>query len=114
MSTQTLVTNTETISRTIVPGDDDPPDPVQHENPQHIRDIFNIALGHAPGGPSGPRGPGGPGGPDDPHGNPNGLGAIPPAHLIPIQPAGDLKPAGIPPLLFDGDRTRTDAFIREL
>ncbi len=36
MSTQTLAMNTETISRTIVPGGDDPPDPVQHENPQHI------------------------------------------------------------------------------
>src|SRR6266853_995779 len=107
MSTQTLVTNTETISRTIVPGGDNPPDPVQHENLQRIHDTFDIALGRAPGGP------GGPGGPGDPYGNPNEPGPIPPAHLIPIQPAGDLKPAGIPPLLFDGDRTHTDAFIRE-
>src|SRR5712675_37167 len=101
MSTQTLATNTETISRTIVPGGDDPPNPVQHENPQHIRDTFDIALGRAPGGPNGPGGPPGP-------------AAIPPTHLIPIQPAGDLKPAGIPPLLFNGDRTQADAFIHEL
>jgi len=60
MSTQTLATNTETISRTIVPGGDDPPDPVQHENPQHIRDTFDITLGRAPGGPDGPGGPGRP------------------------------------------------------
>src|SRR5216683_7600544 len=114
MSTQTLATNTETISRTIVPRGDNPPNPAQHENPQHICDTFDIALGRAPGGPSGPGGPGGPGGLGDPYGNPNGPGAIPPAHLIPIRPAGDLKPAGIPPLLFDSDRTRADAFIREL
>jgi len=117
MSTQTLATNTEIISRTLVPGGDNPSVRTQHENPQHIRDTFDIALGRAPGGPSGPGGPGGPGGlggPDDPYGGPHNLGAIPPAHLIPIQPAGDLKPAGIPPLLFDGDRTCTDAFIREL
>src|SRR5712671_6272266 len=141
MSTQTLATNTEIISRTIVPGGDDPPDPGQHENPQHIRDTFDIALGRAPGGPAGPGGPGGPagpggpggpagpggpggpagpggpgrpGGPNDPYGGPPGPAAIPPTHLIPIQPVGDLKPAGIPPLLFDGDRTRADAFIQEL
>ncbi len=114
MSTQTLATNTETISRTIVPGGDDPPNPVQHENPQHIRNTFDIALGRAPGGPDGPGGPGGPGGPNDPYGGPPGQAAIPPAHLILIQPTGDLKLAGIPPLLFDGDRTRADAFVREL
>ena len=114
MSTQTLATNTETISRTIVPGGDDPPAAAQHENPQHIRDTFDIALGRAPGGPNRPGGPGGLGGPNGPYGGPNGPGAIPPAHLIPIQPTGDLKPAGIPPLLFDGDRMRADAFIREL
>src|SRR6266851_3661841 len=109
MSTQTLATNTEIISRTLVPGGDNPSVRTQHENPQHIRDTFDIALGRAPGGPSGPGGPGGPGGLGDPYGNPNGPGAIPPAHLIPIRPAGDLKPAGIPPLLFDGDRTHADA-----
>src|SRR5712671_6110308 len=114
MSTHNLATNTETISRTIVPGGDDPPEPVQHENPQHIRDTFDIALGRAPGGPDGPGGPGGSGGPNDPYGGPPGPAPIPPAHLIPIQPVGDLKPAGVPPLLFDGDRTRADAFICEL
>src|SRR5216683_2081967 len=108
MSTQTLVTNTEIISQTLVPGGDDPSVRTQHENPQHIRDTFDIALGRAPGGP------GRPGGPNDPYGGPNDPGAIPPTHLIPVQPAGDLKPAGIPPLLFDGDRTRANAFIREL
>src|SRR5216683_1875324 len=114
MSTQTLAMTTEVITRTLVPGRDDPSPGAQHENPQHIRDTFNIALGRAPGGPGRPGGPGGPGGPGDPYGNPNEPGPIPPAHLIPIQPAGDLKPAGIPPLLFDGDGTRADAFIREL
>jgi len=114
MSTQTLATNTEIISRTLVPGGDDPPAGTQHENPQHIRDTFNITLGQAPGGPNGPGGPGGPRGPNDPYGGPNGPGAIPPTHLIPIQPTGDLKPVGIPPLLFDSDRTRADAFIQEL
>src|SRR6266851_5764636 len=113
MSTQTLATNTETISRTIVPGDDEPSVPAPHENPQHIHDTFNIALGRAPGGPDGPGGPGGPGGPNDPHGGPH-VPVIPPGHLIPIHPVGDLKPAGVPPLLFDGDRTHADAFIHEL
>ncbi len=107
MSTQTLVTMTEVISRTLVPGGDDKPPHIsmQYKNPQHIRDTFNIALGQAPGGPSGPRGPGGPSGSGDPFGGPNNPGAIPPTHLIPIQPTGDLKPAGIPPLIFHGDRT---------
>ena len=114
MSTQTLATNTKIISHTIVSGGDDSPNPAQHKNPQHIRDTFDIALGRALGGPNSPGGPGRPGGPGDPYGNPNNPGAIPPAHLIPIQPTGDLKPAGIPPLLFDGDRMRADAFIREL
>src|SRR5216683_331655 len=37
MSTQTLATTTEVISRTLVPGDnDDPPLRMQHENPHHI------------------------------------------------------------------------------
>ncbi len=67
-----------------------------------------------PGGPGGPGGPEGPGGPNNPYGGPNDPGAIPPTHLIPIQPGGDLKPAGIPPLLFDGNRTCTDTFIRKL
>src|SRR6266851_2465376 len=57
MSTQTLAMMTEVISRTLVPGGDDPPVSVQHENPQHIRDTFDIAIGWAPGGPSGPGGP---------------------------------------------------------
>ncbi len=115
MSTQTLVMTTEVISHTLVPGgDDEPPPSNQHQNPQHIRDTFDIALGRAPGGPRGPRGSEGPGGPGDPFGGPNALGGIPPAHLIPIQPAGDLKPMGIPPLLFDGNRTQANAFIREL
>ena len=81
---------------------------VPHKNPHHIQDTFDIALGRAPGGP------GGPGGPNDPFGEPNDPGAIPPAHLIPIPPGGDLKPAGIPPLIFDGNRTHADTFIREL
>src|SRR5216683_3323922 len=99
MSTQTLATNTETISRTIVPGGDDSPDPVQHENPQHIRDTFDIALGRAPGGPDGPGGPGGSGGPNDPYGGgPPRPAAIPPIHLIPSQPAADLNPSRMPPL----------------
>ncbi len=46
MSTQTLVTTTEVISQTLVPGGDNkPPIHTQHENPQHIRDTFDIALG---------------------------------------------------------------------
>ena len=45
MSTQTLATTTEVISQTLVPEGDDPPISTQHENPQHIRDTFNIALG---------------------------------------------------------------------
>ncbi len=46
MSTQTLVMTTEVISRTLVPGgDDEPPPSMQHQNPQHIRDTFDIALG---------------------------------------------------------------------
>ncbi len=37
---------TEVISRTLVPGDnDEPPMRTQHENPRHIRDTFDIALG---------------------------------------------------------------------
>src|SRR6266853_4774280 len=44
-STQTLVTTTEVISCTIVPGgDDEPPPSTQHQNPQHIRDMFDITL----------------------------------------------------------------------
>ncbi len=78
MSTQTLVTTTEVISRTIVPGgDDEPPPSTQHQNPQHIRDTFDITLGRVPGGPGGPRGP---------FGGPNAPGAIPLAHLIPYNP----------------------------
>ncbi len=102
MSIQTLATSTETIARTIVPGGDGsspPPDPSNtHQNPQHIRDTFNIALGRTLGGPGSPGDPGGhdrPGGP----GGPNELGGIPLVHLIPIHPAADLKPAGIPPLI---------------
>ncbi len=117
MSIQTLATSTETIARTIVPGGDGsspPPDPSNtHQNPQHIRDTFNIALGRTLGGPGSPGDPGGhdrPGGP----GGPNELGGIPLAHLIPIHPAADLKPAGIPPNIFNGDQTCTDAFIHEL
>src|SRR5216683_4317440 len=93
ISTQTMATMTETISQTIAPGgDNDAPPPNtsnHHQNPQHIRDTFNITLRRAPGGP---RGPGGPGDPNRPRG-PNATGGIPSAHLIPIQPAGDLKPA---------------------
>src|SRR5712671_1919185 len=57
MSTQTLATATEVISQTLAPrGDDEPPHySTQHENPQHIRDTFNIALRQTPGGPGGPR-----------------------------------------------------------
>ncbi len=110
MSIQTIATTTEVISQTIVSGgDDEPPPSNQHQNPQHIRDTFNIALGRAPGGPGGP---GGPEGPRDPHRGPNIPGGIPPAYLIPIQPTGDLKPAGIPPLIFNRDRTHADAFIK--
>jgi len=108
MSTQTLAMTTEVISRTLAPTDNEPPTSTQHENPHHIRDTFDIALGQAPGGPSGPRGP------NNPFGGPNNLGVIPPTHLIPIQPTEDLKTVGIPPLLFNGDRTHADAFIREL
>ncbi len=112
MSTQTLVMTTEVISRTIVPNnDDDATNHVQQQDPQHIRDTFNIALGRAPGGPGGPGGPNRPRGPNDPYGGPD---PVPPTHLIPIQPAGDLKPVGIPPLIFDGDRTHADAFLQEL
>ncbi len=115
MSTQTMVTITEIISRTIAPrGNNNPPPPLHtsnhHQNPQHIRDTFDIALRRALGGP------GGPGGPGDPHSprGPNISGGIPPAHLIPIQPGTDLKPAGIPPIIFNGDHTCADAFICKL
>jgi hypothetical protein len=91
MSTQT-VTATQTIARTLAGGGGgkEPPPGTSHQDPQRIRDVFDIALGQAPrppGVPGGPNGPGGPEGPPD----------VPPAHLIPIQPTNDLKQAGIPP-----------------
>ena len=109
MSTQTMVKTMETISQTIVPkGDNSAPPPPNtsnhHQNPQHIRDTFDTAFGRAPGGPRGPRGPG----------NPHGPGGIPPAHLIPIQPGADLKPAGIPLIIFDRDHMCTDTFMHKL
>ena len=46
MFTQTMVATIEIISQTIVPEDNNKPPPNnQHQNPQHIRDMFNIALG---------------------------------------------------------------------
>ena len=46
MSTQTLATTTEIISQTLVPRDDnEPPMRMQHKNPRHIRDTFDITLG---------------------------------------------------------------------
>jgi len=46
MSPQTLAAMTETISQTIVPGSDgEPTISTQHENPQHIHNTFDIALG---------------------------------------------------------------------
>jgi hypothetical protein len=110
MSTQTLTT-TQTIARTLAGGggDGEPPSGPSHQaqDPQRIRDVFDIALGrapHPPGSPGGPNNPGEPGGP------PN----VPPAHLIPIQPANDLKQAGMPPQVFKGDQTKVEAFMREL
>jgi hypothetical protein len=37
-----------------------------------------------------------------------------PDHLIPIQPGGEIKQAGMTPQPFDGDRTKAEAFLREL
>jgi hypothetical protein len=78
MSTQT-VTVTQTIARTLAGGggDGEPPLGPSHQDPQRIRDVFDIALGRAP------RPPGGPGGPNDPRG-PGGPPDVPPAYLIPI------------------------------
>jgi hypothetical protein len=89
-------------------GDDEPPlNPrSQTQDPQQIRDTFDIALGWAPRSPNRPGGPGGPGGPGEP--------PVPPAHLIPIQPAGELKQASMTPQPFDGERTKAEAFLREL
>ena len=39
---------------------------------------------------------------------------IPPDHLVPIQPGGEIKQAGMTPQPFDGDRTKAEAFLREL
>jgi hypothetical protein len=39
---------------------------------------------------------------------------VPPAHLIPIPHGADLKPAGMPPQVFNRDRTQAEAFLREL
>ena len=39
---------------------------------------------------------------------------IPPAHLIPIQPAEELKQASMTPQPFDRDRTKAEVFLREL
>jgi hypothetical protein len=39
---------------------------------------------------------------------------IPPDHLIPIQPGGERKQAGMMPQPFDGDRAKAEAFLREL
>jgi hypothetical protein len=112
MSTQTMVAM-QTIVRTLTGGGgggEPPLDPgSQSQNPQWIRDTFDIALRHAPrplGGPGGPNGPGGPGGLGEP--------AIPPNHLIPIQLAGEIKQAGMTPQPFDGERTKAEAFLREL
>ena len=121
MATQTMASTTETIShtRTAKQGEQSEQHTqhttTTHQNPYNIRDTFDIALGRAPRGPGGPGGPPGSGGPGGP-GDPNGPGShpIPPALLVPIHPGGDLKPAGVPPLVFNGDRTRADAFLREL
>jgi hypothetical protein len=111
MSTQTMAA-TQTIAQTLAGGggEDPPPNPrSQSQDPQRIRDTFDIALGRAPrppGGPGGPNGPGDPGAPGEP--------AIPPDHLVPIQPGGEIKQAGMTPQPFDGDRTKAEAFLREL
>ena len=102
---------TQTIVRTLAEGGKDPPlnSGSQSQDPQRIRDTFNITLGRAPrppGGPGGPNGPGDPGAPEEP--------AIPPDHLVPIQLGGEIKQAGMTPQPFDGDRTKVEAFLREL
>jgi hypothetical protein len=120
MSIQTMVAATETIVWTITGGGDEdmlpPNSDTHHQNPEHIRDTFDIALRWAPGGPrrpGGPRGPGGPGGLGGP-GDPHAARGIPPTHLIPILPGADLKPAGLPPQVFNGDWTWAEAFLQEL
>jgi hypothetical protein len=103
----------QTIARTLAGGGggkDPPSNPSsQIQNPQRIRDTFNITLGRAsrpPNRPGGPGRPRGPGGPEEP--------PVPPAHLIPIQPAGELKQAGMTPKVCDRERTKAEAFLREL
>ena len=80
MSTQTISV-TQTIARTLAGGggDGEPPSgpSYQSQDPQHIRDIFNITLRRAPHPPDRPGGPGGPGGPGNPP-------DVPPTHLVPI------------------------------
>ena len=39
---------------------------------------------------------------------------MPLAYLVPVQPANDLKQVGMPPQVFKGDRTKAEAFMREL
>jgi hypothetical protein len=39
---------------------------------------------------------------------------IPPNHLISIQPAGEIKQAGMTPQPFNRERTKAEAFLREL
>jgi hypothetical protein len=90
----------QTIARTLTGGGGDGEPPLepdcQPQDPQHIRDIFDVALGRAPCPPNGPGGPGGPGGPEGPP-------HMPLAHLISIQPAGDLKQVGMTPQVFNRD-----------
>jgi len=111
MSTQTMAAM-QTIAQTLAGGggEDPPPNPgSQSQDPQRIRDTFNIALGRAPRPPGGPGGPNGPGDPRAP-----GELAIPPDHLVPIQLGGEIKQAGMIPQPFDGDRAKAEAFLREL
>jgi len=102
----------QTIARTLAGGGgggEEPPPGLsqQSQDPQHIRDIFNITLRRSPRPPDGPGGPGGPG-------EPGGPPAIPPGHLVPVQPVGDLKQAGMTPQVFEGDQMKAEAFLREL
>src|SRR5260370_13475254 len=71
------------------------------------------------GGPPGGRGGGGGGGGDLPGGPPNEGDPIPagpnlPQNLRPVPRAHDTKPMGELPDVFNGDRTKAEAFIDQL
>ena len=97
-----------------------PPAPpaITQADRNRIDAALNTALRRLPpgGGPGGPGGPGGGGGGGGLPGAPGGGGppGIPPAQLVPIPAAADLKQLGTGPTVFEGDRQLADAFVREI